>query len=148
MVGFVLNLPLLHGCVMIVPPVRSDADSISQGPSDEVASALNLLRSLMDAREQQRLLDPDQRETTKMVYTNGVTLWMLVLQRLGGGKSLSEVVSQILTHDRDLLPDNKRVRENTLSDNSAAYAQARKRLPLETILEFSNRACNYLLTRS
>ena len=79
-----------------------------------------------------------------MVYTNGVTLWMLVLQRLGGGKSLSEVISQVLTHDRDLLPDNKRVRENTLSENSAAYAQARKRLPLETIQEFSNRACNYL----
>jgi hypothetical protein len=144
MVGFLLNLPFLHGCVMIFPPVNSDAASSSQGPSDEVASALNLLRSLTDAREQQRLLDPDQRETTKMVYTNGVTLWMLILQRLGGGKSLSEVVSQILTHDRDLLPDNKRVRENTLSDNSAAYARARKRLPLETILEFSNRTCNYL----
>ncbi len=129
---------------MIVPPVTSDADSSSQGRSDELASALNLLRSLMDAPEQQKLLDPDQRETTKMVYTNGVTLWMLTLQRLGGGKSLSEVVSHILTHDRDLLPDNKRVRENTLSDNSAAYARARERLPLDTILEFSNRACNYL----
>jgi hypothetical protein len=79
-----------------------------------------------------------------MVYTNGVTLWMLILQRLGGGTSLSEVVSQVLSHDRDLLPDHKRVRDNTLSENSAAYAQARKRLPLETILEFSHRVCNYL----
>ena len=98
----------------------------------------------MNALEQQELLDPDERPTTKMVYTNGVTLWMLILQRLGGGKSLTEVVSQILSHDRDLLPDNKRVRENTLSENSAAYAQARKRLPLDTILEFSNRVCDYL----
>jgi hypothetical protein len=98
----------------------------------------------MNAPEQQELLDPDERPTTKMVYTNGVTLWMLILQRLGGGKSLTEVVSQILSHDRDLLPDNKRVRENTLSENSAAYAQARKRLPLDTILKFSNRVCDYL----
>jgi hypothetical protein len=79
-----------------------------------------------------------------MIYTNGVTLWMLILQRLGGGKTLNEVVSQILTQDRDLLPDNKRVRENTLANNSAAYSQARKRLSLETIVEFSNRVCNHL----
>lgn len=129
---------------MILPPVNSDADASSQPPADQLASALSLLRSIMNALEQQELLDPDERPTTKMVYTNGVTLWMLILQRLGGGKSLTEVVSQILSHDRDLLPDNKRVRENTLSENSAAYAQARKRLPLDTILEFSNRVCDYL----
>lgn len=129
---------------MNVPPIPSDADSSSQLPTDQLAAALNLLRTMIGAPGQQKLLDPDDRPTTKMVYTNGVTLWMLILQRLGGGKSLSEVVSQILAHDRDLLPDNKRVRENTLSENSAAYARARKRLPLETILEFSSYVCNYL----
>lgn len=129
---------------MILPPVNSDADASSQPPADQLASALSLLRSIMNAPEQQELLDPDERPTTKMVYTNGVTLWMLILQRLGGGKSLTEVVSQILSHDHDLLPDNKRVRENTLSENSAAYAQARKRLPMETILEFSKQVCDYL----
>jgi hypothetical protein len=129
---------------MMNPPGNPDASLNSQPPTDQLASALNLFRTIISASEQQDLLDPDDRVTTRKVYTNGVTLWMLILQRLGGGKSLTEVVSQILTHDRDLLPDNKRVRENTLSDNSAAYAQARKRLPLETILEFSNRVCNYL----
>ena len=143
-VGFLLNLPLLHGCVMIVPPVKSKSASSLQSARDEFASALHLLSSLIKAPEQQKLFDPDQRETTKMVYTNGVTLWMLTLQRLGGGKSLSEVVSEALSHGDELFPDNKRVRENTLSENSAAYAQARKRLPLKTILEFSNRVCNYL----
>lgn len=129
---------------MINPPGNLDASLSSQPPATQLASALNLFRTIISSSEQQDLLAPDDRETTKKVYTNGVTLWMLILQRLGGGASLTEVVSQTLTHDRDLLPDNKRVRENTLSENSAAYAQARKRLPLETILEFSNRVCNYL----
>lgn len=127
---------------MFLPPPKTDATS--QPPNEELASALNLLRAMINAPQQRKLLDPDQRETTKMVYTNGVTLWMLILQRLGGGKTLNEVVSQILTQDRDLLPDNKRVRENTLSENSAAYAKARKRLPLETIWEFSQRVCDWL----
>jgi len=145
--GFLLDLPFWQGRAMIVPPIKpikSDADSSSQPPADQLAAALNLLRTMIGAPGQQKFLDPDDRPTTKMVYTNGVTLWMLILQRLGGGKSLGEVVSQVLTHDRDLLPDNKRVRDNTLSENSAAYARARKRLPLATILEFSNHVCDYL----
>lgn len=129
---------------MSIRPSNSDGVLNSQQPADEIASALSLFRTLISAPEHQYVLDPDERETTKKVYTNGVTLWMLILQRLGGGKSLSEVVAQVLSHDRDLLPDNKRVRENTLSENSGAYAQARKRLPLETILDFSHRVCNYL----
>ena len=129
---------------MILPPTKPETRSTSKPPAEELASALNLLRSIMEAPEQRKLFDPDERPTNKMVYTHGVTMWMLILQRLGGGKSLSEVVSQVLSHDHDLLPDNKRVRENTLSENSAAYAQARKRLPLRTILEFSHGVCNYL----
>lgn len=125
-------------------PVNSGLDSSSPSPAEELASALNLFRSIIQAPEQHKLFDPDQRETDKMVYTHGVTLWMLILQRLGGGKTLNEVVSHVLAHDRDLLPDNKRVRENTLSENSAAYARARKRLPAEIILDFSNRVCDYL----
>jgi len=124
--------------------VQSKSNSSSELPNEDLASALNLLGAMLNTPEQKNLLDPDERETTKKVYTNAVTLWMLILQRLGGGKSLTEVVSQVLTHDRDLLPDNKRVRENTLSENSGGYSRARKRLPLETILEFSNRVCNYL----
>jgi hypothetical protein len=122
----------------------SEAKGPTKHPSEELASALRLLTSMIKAPQQQTLLDPHQRTTSKMVYTHGVTLWMLVLQRLGGGQSLVDVVSQILTHDRDLLPDNKRVRENTLSENSGGYSRARKRLPLETILEFSQRVCDYL----
>ena len=129
---------------MIRRPVKSDSDSSSVSSAEEIASALKLFRTLIGGPQQEMLLDPDQRPTNKMVYTHGVTLWMLILQRLGGGKSLSAVVSQVLSHDLDLLPDNKRVRENTLSENTGAFARARKRLPEEMVLEFSNCVCNYL----
>ena len=59
---------------MIVPPVNSNADSSSQRPNDELASALNLLNTLIGTPEQRKLFDIDQRETSKMVYTDGVTL--------------------------------------------------------------------------
>jgi hypothetical protein len=98
----------------------------------------------METSGQGMSIDVAERSTGSMVYTNGVVLWMLILQRLGGGKSLSDVVTHVLTHDRDLLPDNKRVREHTLSENTATYARARKRLPLDFIFDFSKRVCDYL----
>lgn len=129
---------------MILRPKEAKPPQPLDSQSEELAAALGLLTFMINAPPQQDLLDPDLRTNTRMVYTNGVTLWMLVLQRLGGGLSLSEVVTQVLDHDRALLPDNKRVRENTLSDNSAAYSRARKRLSLASVLEFSQRVCDHL----
>lgn len=126
-------------------PTNSTAKFSSECSAEELASALKLLHSIMGGFEEQKFLDLTERPTHKMVYTNGVTLWMLILQRLGGGKTLCEVVSQVLSYDRDLLPDNKRVHEYTLSDNSSAYSQARKRLRLEDIHLFSFNVCNYLV---
>ena len=99
---------------MMVLPGNPNADSSSQRPNDEIASALNLLNRLISRPDQRELLDPDQRATSKMVYTHGVTLWMLTLQRLGGGHSLTEVVSEAISRGHELFPDNKRVRENTV----------------------------------
>ena len=56
---------------------------------------------------------------------------MLTLQRLAGGKSLEAIVKETLTHHREIFPDNKRVREGTLSKNSSAFSEARARLSLE-----------------
>ena len=125
-------------------PAQSQTDGNALTPQEQLVSAIQLLHEIVQTSGQQVVIDPDERPSTKMVYTNGVTLWMLILQRLGGGKTLSEVVSQVVTHDRHLLPDNKRVRENTLSENSGAYAQARQRLPLDMIHRFSECVCNYL----
>ena len=79
-----------------------------------------------------------------MVYTHGVTLWMLILQRLGGGSTLSDLVTHVLEHGRDIFPDNKRVREGTLSNNTSSYSQARKRLPPTVVEVFSRKVCDHL----
>jgi Transposase DDE domain len=82
------------------------------------------------------------------VYTTLVTLWMLTLQRLGGGKSMAFIIKEVLAHHQDLLPDNKRVREGTLSEKSGTYSRARKRLPIETVRAFAERVSDSLIERS
>lgn len=82
------------------------------------------------------------------VYTTLLTLWMLTLQRLGGGSSLETVVKEVLTHNRALLPDNKRVREGTLSFKSGAYSRARQRLPIEMVQGFAQAVSQSLIDLS
>jgi len=116
----------------------------SQSFSEEVCSAIALLRSLGVMSEGELLFRVDERPSTRMIYTNGVTLWLLILQRLGGGKTLEEVISCVLAHHFDLFPDNKRVREGTVSESTSTYARARKRLPLEFIHTVSGEICDRL----
>jgi len=82
------------------------------------------------------------------VYTTLVTLWMLTLQRLGGGTSLTFVIKDFLANHRHLLPDTKRVREGTVSERSGSFSVARKRLPIETVRIFAKRVCDSLIERS
>lgn len=112
--------------------------------SEELCFSVKLLRSLTVMPDEEDLFDVNERPTTRMVYTNGLTLWLLILQRLGGGKTLEETISHLLAHDCDLLPDNKRVREGNVSENTGAYAQARMRLPLQVVLDVSEKICNRL----
>jgi hypothetical protein len=111
---------------------------------EEFQSAVQVLRRLLPDEELDRL----QPSGPATVYTTLVTLWMMVLQRLGGGKSLSAVVKDVLASNRDLLPDNKRLREGTLSENSAAFSQARTRLREETMEFFADRVCQSLIAAS
>ena len=82
------------------PSAEPQTDATAPAAKEQLASALQLLHEIMQASGEQILLDPEVRPTAKMVYTNGVVLWMLIVQRLAGGKTLEEIVSQILTHDR------------------------------------------------
>ena len=82
------------------------------------------------------------------VYTTLVTLWMITMQRLGGGSSLSEVVKVVLNYGNNLLPNNKRVRDGTLSTASGTYSQARKRLPVEAAELLATSVCDSLVERS
>jgi hypothetical protein len=116
----------------------------SAKPEEHFAAAIELLKNVIQSPEISEQFDPQMRTNTRMIYTKGVTLWMLILQRLGKGLSLEDTVSHIISHDRDLLPDNKRVREGTLSENSSGYQKARKNLSLESIHEFSSAVCDYL----
>jgi hypothetical protein len=111
----------------------------------EFTSAVELLRKLIpedDFPVYSLELSP------ATVYTTLVTLWMLTLQRLGGGKSLDAIVNEVLTNNRSLLPDNKRVREGTLSFTSGAYSRARQRLPIETVQSFAQQVSQSLINLS
>jgi hypothetical protein len=112
---------------------------------DEFTSAVILLRELIPEEE---IAAYSLQDSPTTVYTTLVTLWLLTLQRLGGGKSLSAVVKDVVSLNADLLPDNKRVREGTLSERSGTYSVARKRLPLETVRSFAERVSQSLIDRS
>lgn len=121
--------------------------AVSQAPltEKEFSAAVELLR---------RIIPEDDfpayalEASPATVYTTLVTLWMLTLQRLGGGISMAAVIKEVLNHNRDLLPDNKRVREGTLSEKSGAYSQARKRLPLSVVEAFAGCVSQSLIDQS
>jgi len=111
----------------------------------ELTSAVELLHELIPENE---LAVYSLEFSPATVYTNLVTLWMLTLQRLGGGTSLEAVVKEVQTQHRSLLPDNKRVREGTLSLASGAYSEARKRLPLAIAERFAEQVSRSLIERT
>jgi hypothetical protein len=82
------------------------------------------------------LIDADRIEALQplgpgAVYTAAITVWLLIYQRLNAGGSLVSAVHELLRTDAALLPDNRRVREGTLSTNTGAYGRARSRLKCE-----------------
>lgn len=111
---------------------------------EELSSAYELLRQLTPEHELLQLapLGPTA------VYTTLVTLWMLTMQRLNGGSSLAAVIKVVQTYSKNLLPNNKRVRDGTLSKSSGAYSEARKRLPIKAAELFANSVCDSLVERS
>lgn len=119
-------------------------DLSTESNESQFQAAQKLLTQLIADPKIQHFFQNELLPNTRRVYTHAVTLWMLILQRLGGGKALSEVVQHVLSCQRNLLPPNKRVRERTLSHNTAAYSQARRRLPLDFIQKFSTYACEHL----
>lgn len=110
----------------------------------ELTAAIEMLRAIIPADELE-LMAPTGPAT---VFTTTITLWLLILQRLGKGKANHQVVKDVLSNCRQLLPDNKRVREQTLSKTSGAYSDARKRLPLEVVEHFSMRVCESFIQQT
>ena len=81
-----------------------------------------------------RIVSPDsinqrQPSASQAIYTAYVTTWLLVQQRLHGGISLDEAVSNFLfTFPKEDLPDCKRLKDDSVSANSSGYCRARQRL--------------------
>ena len=109
------------------------ANDFREISDNELVSAVELLHQLIP---EEQLKAYSLRHSPATVYTTLTTLWMLTLQRLGGGKSLEAIVKETLTHHREIFPDNKRVREGTLSENSSAFSEARGRLSLKDTERF------------
>jgi hypothetical protein len=105
------------------------AQDASPHSDSELTSALQLLGELLPADE---LEIYSFRHSPATVYTNLLTVWMMVLQRLGGGLSLEQTVKQTLSYYSEVLPDNKRVREKTLSQSPSAFWGARQSLSLSS----------------
>lgn len=88
-----------------------------------LANALDRFRTLVDPT----MIDALQPPGPAAVYTPWVVTWLLIYQRLHAGVSLEAAVAELL-RIAPTLSANRRVREGTLSANSAAYSQARSRL--------------------
>lgn len=67
------------------------------------------------------------------VYTASLTIWLMILQRMGKGSSLAKVVKDLAHNLPSFVPECKRVRERALSGSTSAYSRARTRLPLELV---------------
>ena len=94
----------------------------------DFSKARQLLVDLIALPDLQAVFDDEDCPDAKRVYTQAPTLALLVLQRLGGGLTLTAAVQELLQHHADLLPRNRRVEEGTLSQNNSAYNQARQKL--------------------
>ena len=114
----------------------------------EFSKARQLLVDLIGLPELQAVFDDEHCFEARRVYSQAPTLFLLILQRLGGGLSLSGAVQELIKHHRDILPKNRRVEEGTLSQNSSAYNNARQCLPLEKVEAFSSAICDYLAAHS
>ena len=95
--------------------VRAEADG-------EFARAFARFHGLIDARQP---LGP------AAVYTTLATVWLLIYQRLQADGTLADAVHELLRTDPQHLPDNRRVRAQTLSANTGSYSRARQRLKPE-----------------
>ncbi len=123
---------------------RRKASEKAQGFS----KARQLLVDLIALPDLQAVFDDEDYYEAKRVYTQAPTLTLLILQRLGGGLTLTGAVQELLKHHVDILPRNRRVEEGTLSENNSAYNKARQKLPLQKVEAFSGAICDHLAAQS
>ena len=114
----------------------------------DFSKSRQLLVDLIALPDLQAVFDDEDCNDAKRVYTQAPTLTLLILQRLGGGLTLTATVQELIKHHGDILPRNRRVLEGTLSENNSAYNKARQKLPLQKVEAFSNAICDHLAANS
>jgi hypothetical protein len=110
----------------------------------DMQAAFELLSEHVDLRE----VDQFASLRSNAVYTNGLAIWLMVLQRMTPEGTLESSVKQLLDSGSHLLPKNKRVLEKTLSPNTGAFSKARKRVPLESVKWLCDQAATSIVSRS
>ncbi len=115
--------------------------SVTAEQQAEFDRAFELLTTLVDLR----LADELSPLGTATVYKTSVVLWLLVYQRLNQNATLQVAVKHLIDSAPDLCPDNKRIREKTLSAGTGTYSDARKRLTLEIAQWFSDAVSNSIV---
>ena len=120
---------------------QSSPSTVSAAAQQEYAQAFATFQTLLGRLDVGQL--PPEHPAT--VYTTLVTTWLLVYQRLHAGCSLVKAVAELLQTPAVNLPDNRRVREGTLSANTAGYSRARKRLKPEVTEALADQAYRLLI---
>lgn len=108
-------------------------DAFSDVPVDvekdfEFDQAFQLLLKLVDLRHADEL----QPLGPGAVYIASTVLWLLVYQRLAPRSTLETTVKYFQEIAPQLCPDNRRVREQTLSSSTAGYSDGRQWVTEET----------------
>ena len=115
---------------------------------DKTAGALTLFQGALPTEffQQQRTAAGLPVEEAGF-YTTAVVVMLMIMQRLVQGKgALSGAVQQLLSGQLgDLVPDHKRIREDTASSNTGTYSRARTRLPKAVTTSAADRVAGYLL---
>lgn len=104
-------------------------ESSAELQAEEFEAAAKLLWDALDPYE----IDRMQPLGPVAVYSTAVIAWLMVLQRVRAGSSLSDVVGELLAKGLPMLPDNRRVREGSLPTNTGSYRRVRERLLHEAI---------------
>jgi hypothetical protein len=129
------------GRIMLAPrPVAVP----SEIQTAEFEFAIQRLREFFEVGD----MDALQPSQPHAVYTTAVTIWLLILQRLKGGISLSAAVKDLIADLPTFVPQNKRIQESLLSAKTNSYSDARKRLKNETVLAVLNQMSESIIRQS
>jgi hypothetical protein len=99
--------------------------------SSELSDSLQRFKLLFDSTS----IDARQAPSPATIYTPSVVVWLMLYQRLHGNATLEAAVDELLRMTKELpakqLPSNRRIEEETLSSNTAAYSGAWTRFDVD-----------------